>query len=93
MLAREAIDAATDPTSPDFMNFGAIGRQPIVDAAFLAQALLRAPNVLWRDLSKRTQANLVVALRRAGDLLPHFNNWLLFSAQAIQVLKLQCMVH
>ena len=89
VLAREAIDAATDPTSPDFMNFGAIGRQPIVDAAFLAQALLRAPNVLWRDLSKRTQANLVVALRRAGDLLPHFNNWLLFSA-TVEAALMQC---
>ncbi|AFH61178.1 hypothetical protein B2K_10660 [Paenibacillus mucilaginosus K02] len=32
--ARNAVDAATDPSSPDFMNFSK-GHQPIVDAAFL----------------------------------------------------------
>jgi hypothetical protein len=88
-LAREAIDAATDPQSPDFMNFGATGRQPIVDAAFLAQALLRAPNALWRDLPERVQANLVSALRSAGEILPYFNNWLLFSA-TVEAALMQC---
>ena len=33
-LARTGIDAATDPGSPDFMNF-AQGGQPLVDTAFL----------------------------------------------------------
>eukprot|EP01035_Chromulina_nebulosa_P014822 gene14822-19613_t len=33
-LVRTAIDAATDPQSPDFLNFSK-GRQPLVDAAFL----------------------------------------------------------
>src|SRR5215212_6433772 len=41
-LARKGIDAGTDPASPDFLNFSK-GRQPLVDAAFLAQAFLRAP--------------------------------------------------
>lgn len=44
-LAREGIEAATDPASPDFMNFSH-GHQPIVDAAFLAHAIVRAPNEL-----------------------------------------------
>ena len=40
-FARAGLDAATDPASPDFMNFSR-GQQPLVDAAFLAQALRRA---------------------------------------------------
>jgi hypothetical protein len=44
-LARECLDAATDPKSPDFMNFSE-GQQPLVDTAFLAQAVLRAPRAL-----------------------------------------------
>ena len=48
-LAREAMDAATDPESPDFLNF-AHGMQPIVDTAFLAHAILRAPNTLWHSV-------------------------------------------
>src|SRR5947209_6755003 len=41
-LARRAIARAVDPASPDFMNFTR-DRQPLVDAAFLAQGILRAP--------------------------------------------------
>ncbi len=44
-LAQLALDAATDPKSPDYMNFSE-GQQPLVDTAFLAQAILRAPGAL-----------------------------------------------
>lgn len=37
-LAQAAIDAATDPSSPDFCNFE-IGAQPLVDTAFLPLGL------------------------------------------------------
>ncbi|KIL42258.1 hypothetical protein SD70_01605 [Gordoniibacillus kamchatkensis] len=78
-LARAAIDAATDPASPDAMNFDE-GSQPLVDAAFLAHAVVRAPNELWRKLGADTQRNLVQALLRTRVILPGFNNWLLFAA-------------
>jgi hypothetical protein len=78
-LARQALDAATDPRSPDFMNFTS-GRQPVVDAAFLAHALIRAPRELWKTLPSRTQANVVAALKSTRVIKPYFNNWLLFSA-------------
>lgn len=78
-LARQALDAATDPRSPDFMNFTS-GRQPLVDAAFLAHALIRAPRELWKSLPSRTQANVVAALKSTRVIKPFFNNWLLFSA-------------
>lgn len=78
-LARQAMDSATDPRSPDFMNFTS-GRQPLVDAAFLAHALVRAPGELWKNLPSRTQANVVAALKSTRLIKPFFNNWLLFSA-------------
>ena len=78
-LARKSLDAATDPASLDFMNFTAHG-QPLVDAAFLAQGLLRAPKVLWEPLHARVKENIMQALRSTRATTPHFNNWLCFSA-------------
>lgn len=78
-LARMAIDAGTDPVSPDFMNF-TDGGQPVVDAAFLALAVLRAPNELWGKLSPRVQKNMITALESSRRILPAYSNWLLFSA-------------
>src|SRR4051812_30756811 len=78
VLARSAIDAGTDPSSPDFMNFSK-GRQPLVDAAFLAQAMLRAPGELWKKLEPRVQANVVAALKASRVIQPGENNWKLFA--------------
>jgi hypothetical protein len=78
-LARQCLDAATDPGSPDFMNFSK-GNQPVVDAAFLALGILRAPAELWDKLGKTTQENLIRALQSSRVIKPGFNNWLLFSA-------------
>jgi hypothetical protein len=78
-LARECLRAATDPVSPDYLNFSH-GSQPLVDAAFLAQALLRAPDELWRKLDRTTQTHVVQALRSTRAIRPGPNNWLLFSA-------------
>jgi hypothetical protein len=77
-LARTGIDAATDPASPDFMNFSQ-GRQPLVDAAFLAQAMLRAPNELWKKLEPRVQANVIAALKSSRPIPAGENNWKLFA--------------
>jgi len=78
-LARAAIDAGTDPQSPDYMNF-TDGSQPLVDAAFLALAMLRAPTELWEKLDARTRGQVIEALRATRRIKPHFSNWLLFSA-------------
>jgi len=80
-LARSAIDSATDPLSPDYMNFSnKFGDQPVVDAAFLAHAILRAPTELWEKLECKTKRNLVKALKDTRSCKTHFNNWLLFAA-------------
>jgi len=78
-LARATLRAGLDPDSPDFLNFRE-GQQPIVDAAFLAHALLRAPTALWATLDDATQQKLVAALQSTRTRKPHFNNWLLFAA-------------
>jgi hypothetical protein len=79
LLAREAMDAATDPASPDFMNFSE-GTQPVVDAAFLSLAIVRAPHELWHKLDARVQKNLIAALQSSRKILADYSNWLLFSA-------------
>ncbi len=78
-LARESMRSAVDSSSPDYMNF-ATGQQPLVDAAFLALAVLRAPMQLWEKLDAGTKTKLVEALRSSRIIRPAFNNWLLFSA-------------
>ena len=86
-LAREAMRSATDPQSPDYLNFHE-GSQPLVDCGFLAQALLRAPNELWKKLDAPVQRNLAAALASSRAITPGFNNWLLFSATVETALAL-----
>lgn len=78
-LALTGLHNATDPASADYMNFNK-GGQPLVDAAFLSQALLRAPNQLWGKLDKETQRNLIRELKSTRVIRPPQTNWLLFSA-------------
>ena len=78
-LAVNAIARGVDPASPDFLNF-TTDRQPLVDAAFLAQALLRAPRALRDALPAVARRQLIAALESTRPIVPGFNNWLLFSA-------------
>jgi hypothetical protein len=78
-MSRRAIAHAVDPESPDFMNFTQHG-QPLVDAAFLAHGILRAPDVLFHPLSQKTKNQLIDALKSSRAIQPGFSNWLLFSA-------------
>ena len=78
-LTRRAIGRAVDPASKDFLNFTR-DRQPLVDAAFLAQGVLRAPRALGQAMDATTRRNLIAALESTRPIVPGFNNWLLFSA-------------
>jgi len=79
-MSQLALKNATDKNSPDFLNFNKDGGQPLVDAAFLAQALLRAPNQLWKPLDQQTKYNIIEALKSTRVIKPFESNWLLFSA-------------
>ncbi|MGN8646042.1 DUF2264 domain-containing protein [Gracilibacillus sp. HCP3S3_G5_1] len=76
---RKCMDHATNPESRDYMNFSS-GDQPIVDTAFLAQAILRAPHTLWYGLEANVKQNVIRALKATRSRKPYFSNWLLFSA-------------
>ena len=85
-LTHRALARAVDPASPDYLNFTR-DRQPLVDAAFLAQGILRAPRVLRDRLEASTKRNLAAALESTRAITPGFNNWLLFSATIEACLK------
>ena len=78
-LAVQGLEEATNPKSPDFMNWSE-GQQPLVDAAFLAQAILRAPSILWEPLDARVRGRLVEALKASRGIKPIGNNHVLFAA-------------
>lgn len=79
-LAQASLDAATDPQSPDFMNFSA-GGQPLVDAAFLAQGIMRAPKILREPLAPRVKSQIITALKSSRRIpTPDRNNWVMFAA-------------
>lgn len=81
-VARRCITICVDTDASDRMNFipTTTQAQPIVDAAFLAQAILRAPHELWTPLPEAAKENLIQAMRTTRICKPAFNNWLLFSA-------------
>lgn len=78
-LTVKALDMATDPNSPDFLNFSS-GKQPLVDAAFMAHGILRAKNVLWNNLPENIKENVKSALISSRCIEPFNNNWLLFAS-------------
>lgn len=78
-LARKSLANAVDPASPDFMQFSSQKyEQALVDASFLAHALIRAPKQLWEPLDVKTKTNVIKALKATRSIKPTYNNWLLF---------------
>jgi hypothetical protein len=69
---------AVDPKSPDRLNF-ADHLQPIVDAAYIAQAFIRAPKALWEPLDSVTKRRYIDAFISLRNRASYYNNWLLFS--------------
>jgi hypothetical protein len=84
--ARDAIVRAVDPASGEALNFTR-DRQPLVDAAFLAQGILRAPHALREAFAPAARRHLIAALESTRTITPGFNNWLLFSATVEACLK------
>lgn len=78
-LARKCLANITDPTCPDRMDLGA-GPQNLVDAAFLAHAILRSKRELWEKLDPVARERLIAAMKTVRQFKPGNNNWLLFAA-------------
>ncbi|MCM1134636.1 MAG: DUF2264 domain-containing protein [Clostridium sp.] len=77
--ALNCIAMATNPASPDFMVFDRDG-QPLVDTAFLAHAIVRAPKALAGALSPEARRNLIEAFKSSRKIPACNSNWIFFSA-------------
>ena len=74
----KGIANAVDPNHPDYLNFRTES-QPIVDAAYMAQAFLRAPKALWEPLDSVTKKRVVEEFTALRTRTGAYNNWLLFA--------------
>lgn len=70
---------AVDPQSPDYLQWEDEG-QALVDAAFIANSFIRAPNSLWPPLDKLTKERYIEKFKSLRSVKPAYNNWLLFRA-------------
>ncbi|GAA3750010.1 DUF2264 domain-containing protein [Terriglobus aquaticus] len=77
--ARAAIASAVDPQSPDYMRWSD-SAQTVVDASFLALALLRAPKQLLDTMDAGTRSGMIAAMVKERRILTGLNNWVLFAA-------------
>jgi len=66
------------PDSFDYFNFDN-GTQPLVDAAFIAQGLMRAP-LIWNMLDEDTKSRIIEVFISLRRVKPHPNNWMLFAS-------------
>lgn len=68
---------AVDPDSPDYLLWSGES-QALVDAAYLAESFLRAPEALWEPLDDVTKARYIKEFKGLRRVMPAYNNWLLF---------------
>ncbi|SMD14640.1 DUF2264 domain-containing protein [Pedobacter nyackensis] len=69
---------SVNPASPDYISYRSEG-QPIVDAAYVAQAFLRAPKALWEPLDELTKKRFIEEFKSLRTRTGAYNNWLLFA--------------
>ncbi len=74
--ALRGLKNAVDPAAKDYMNFA--HGQSLVDASFLAYALIRCP-WLWQNTDSITRQNVVNAFLTTRKIKPGPSNWILFS--------------
>ena len=78
--ALKAYAQAVDPDSKDYLLWRKEG-QPLVDAAYIAESLLRGFDALWLPLDETTKARYIDEFTRLRRVEPPYTNWLLFSAE------------
>jgi len=79
-LTVKGLKNAVNPKAADYLLFGNQHTQPLVDAAFLAEGLLRAPTQLWGNLDEEAKAWMITELKRSRSIKPFESNWLLFAS-------------
>lgn len=68
---------AVDPQSPDYLLWKGHG-QALVDAAYLANSFLRAPQQLWEPLDSLTKKRYIAEFQGLRRYTPVYSNWVLF---------------
>lgn len=74
--ALQGIANAVNPAAKDYLQWN--GGQPLVDASYVALALIRAP-WLWEHLDAKVKQQVVDALKVTRSTLPVYTNWILFT--------------
>ncbi|TSD66151.1 DUF2264 domain-containing protein [Inquilinus sp. KBS0705] len=74
--ALAGIANAVNPQAKDYLQWQ--GGQPLVDASFMALALIRSP-WLWQHLDDKVKQQVVSALLLTRSTVPVYSNWILFS--------------
>lgn len=79
-LVVRGLKNGVNPKSPDHLMFDNREGQPLVDAAFLAEGILRAPTQVWGRLDRQTQQRLIAEWKTSRGIKPYESNWLLFAS-------------
>lgn len=84
-LVRKAMANAADPKSSDYCVWNKsetnlMADQPVVDAAFYASAILKAPHQLWDLQNEDAKKNILKAFDKVLLMRSHRSNWLMFTA-------------
>lgn len=79
-LVVRGLKNGVNPQSPDHLMFDRRHSQPLVDAAFLAEGILRAPKQIWGRLDQQTKDWLVNEWKTSRGIKPYECNWLLFAS-------------
>lgn len=74
--ALKSLANSVNPSAKDYLRWN--GGQPLVDASFLALALVRCP-WLWENADTTVRANVITAFKITRATVPGYNNWILFS--------------
>jgi hypothetical protein len=74
--ALKAIANSVNPQAKDYLQWS--GGQPLVDASFVAFALVRSP-WLWEHLDETTKKQVVEVMMATRATVPVYSNWILFS--------------
>lgn len=75
--ALQSYKNAVDPASPDYLLWEG-PTQILVDAAYIAESFLRAPEATWEQLDQTTQQRYLECFKGVRVIRPAYNNWLLF---------------
>jgi len=74
--ALKAVNNTTNPASKDYLQWK--GGQELVDASYVALALIRSP-WLWQHLDDKVKQQVVDALKQTRGTVPVYTNWILFT--------------